>query len=165
MNRPRPARDSPPMTHRADDHHDHPTHPEGLPTDLSRDLRSAFAAREVSARVDRAVLDAAAQAGQRRPAWRRLALLGSGLAAAAAIALAVYLGGPGRGKPTGPIAAEDFNADGRIDIVDALALARAQRDGATSTPDLTGDGTSDQADIDALAMRIVAVGDGSGGRG
>jgi hypothetical protein len=52
-------------------------------------------------------------------------------------------------------------------MLDAFALARAVRDGASvdSSLDLTGDGTVDSRDVDALAARAVSVGASRGAMG
>lgn len=73
----------------------------------------------------------------------------------------------GTGGPA--VAKGDVNADARIDILDALALAMMLRDGADAgAPDLvaradvTSDGRVDQADVDAIARAAVAIASTSG---
>jgi Dockerin type I domain len=57
----------------------------------------------------------------------------------------------------------DVDADGRLDVLDALALARAVEAGQALSPawDLTGDGVVDRGDADALARRLVDLERGS----
>ncbi len=82
-------------------------------------------------------------------------------AMAACLALTVWLaalfGGPPRPGKTGR---EDINHDGRIDILDAFALARNIETGATIDPrwDINGDGRVDRADVIAIANRAVSLG-------
>ena len=61
------------------------------------------------------------------------------------------------------VRAEDFNRDGRVDIRDALAMARRLRTGGLPPGewDLSGDGIVDRADVDRIARAVVAV---EGGR-
>ncbi|MGP1345929.1 MAG: hypothetical protein ACTS3F_04570 [Phycisphaerales bacterium] len=51
----------------------------------------------------------------------------------------------------------DVNADERIDILDAMALAMRLRDGGMGV-DINGDGVVDGRDVDALALGVVAIG-------
>lgn len=56
----------------------------------------------------------------------------------------------------------DLDRNGRIDILDAFALARAiERDGTAgldgAAADLSGDRRVDRADVDAIARRAVAL--------
>jgi hypothetical protein len=58
------------------------------------------------------------------------------------------------------LAAEDINGDGKVDILDALALARSlqSRSGVTQTWDVNGDGVVDDRDVDVIARNAVAIG-------
>lgn len=89
-----------------------------------------------------------------------------GWAAAAAVLLA--LGGLGlwqRGilapvsAPSVRIAQGDIDADGRVDMVDALTLARVVERGGSLDPawDVNGDGHVDGSDAAAVARRAVAI--------
>jgi hypothetical protein len=151
-----------------------------VPEPLSRALRGAmppFAAPG----LDEAVFVLIEQRGHelRRAARRRRMTLsiGTGLAAAAALALAVFLGLPRGGTPVGGAAPavaqapdpDDINGDGKVDILDALALARSLRDQAAPSSDLrldrTGDGLVDERDVDAIArtaVRLRLPGEGRG---
>lgn len=55
--------------------------------------------------------------------------------------------------------AADFNRDGVVDILDALALARAVEAGTLLTAqfDLNGDGIIDRADADRVAALAVSL--------
>src|SRR5213076_554765 len=81
-------------------------------------------------------------------------------AMAACLALAVWLGerfsNPTRARP---FAREDINRDGRVDVLDAFALARRIETGGTLEPrwDINGDGRVDRADVNAIAARAVSL--------
>ena len=53
----------------------------------------------------------------------------------------------------------DINRDGRVDILDAFALARQLKQGGTPNPqlDLNGDGIVDERDVAAIAARAVKL--------
>ncbi len=118
------------------DNHDEP----GLPDELVRALRAEERPLDLlTARVDREIRARAATQFSRRRERR------PALAAAAAVLVAVTAGwfvaiGPG------PELRDDFDGSGRVDIADVLALARS--------------GQASAAEIDALAMRIVALDNG-----
>ena len=59
------------------------------------------------------------------------------------------------------VAREDVNGDGRVDILDAFALARTIEHGAVRQPDLNGDGQVDRRDVDLVAYRAVQLRKGS----
>ena len=103
---------------------------DGLPEKLIDELRRRDAAPLGLRPLERARL---AEAGARR--FRRRRPLGLGVAAAAAVALLVWLAVP----MSDPL---DLNADGTVDIVDAMLLARG----------------GDAAAGDALAWRVVQIG-------
>jgi hypothetical protein len=160
------------MTTTFPDEHDDPAIPE--------DLRQAVKAIHeppagATGRIDAAVLHAAgtraAAIRQRRMRLRTAAWGGWGsLAAAAGLAMAVWVWGPARWTP-GPtpvpprtaLAPKDINGDGRVDILDALALARIVEgltEGQPATAwDFTGDGTVDQRDVEAVAAAAVRLGE------
>ena len=106
--------------------------------------------------VDLAVLQRAREHLRRleRPQSRWKPSL-SWAAMAACLALAIWLGerfsNPTRPRP---FAREDINRDGRVDILDAFALARQIETGGTLDPrwDINGDG------------RVERIGDGDGNR-
>jgi hypothetical protein len=81
-------------------------------------------------------------------------------AVAACLALAVWLG-VRFSNPTGtrPFAREDINRDGRVDVLDAFALARQINTGEILdlSGDVNGDGRVDRADVNAIAARAVSL--------
>lgn len=56
-------------------------------------------------------------------------------------------------------AREDFNHDGRVDVLDAFQLACELRQGKapSKTMDLNGDGKVDEADVRIIAKRAVSL--------
>src|SRR6185369_1280179 len=56
-----------------------------------------------------------------------------------------------------PFTREDINRDGRVDVLDAFALARRIETGGTLDPrwDINGDGRVDRADVNVIAARAV----------
>jgi len=100
----------------------------------------------------------------------RISAGGSALAAAAAIAIVVYIGGPmgdaqapaasymAQAEADEPAIAGDANRDGNIDAGDLLTLGRALARGETPAgSDLNEDGIFDQRDIDSVAAIAVAL--------
>ena len=57
-------------------------------------------------------------------------------------------------------AVEDLDRSGRVDILDAFALSRAlaTTDRPLREPDLNDDGIVDEADVELIASRSVALG-------
>lgn len=112
-------------------------------------------------------LPVAAPTRRRRSAWLWVAPA----VAAAAIAVLVLrsLGGDA-GDPEQvavpqprvavlPVVRGDVNGDGRLDVRDAHAVARAlDRGGARAAWDVTGDGRVDRGDVDWIAMAAVSLG-------
>ena len=101
------------------------------------------------------------------PSPRRRAMIGGAWAAAAAVVLAVGAMTWRQLDHAAPPAAtvarrstDDVDGDGRVDILDAFALARALQDrGATARQsDANGDGVVDQHDVDAIARAAVKMG-------
>jgi hypothetical protein len=76
-----------------------------------------------------------------------------------ALVLVIVLVRPGSTPPPPMFAREDLNHDGRVDILDAFALARQLKSGAPSGPgtDINGDGVVDQRDVEVLATRAVRL--------
>jgi hypothetical protein len=120
--------------------HDSEPQYEELPDSLVASLRRADRARAiVDPRTDRAILDRARRhfhvTRPRRMPALRWALP---LAAAAAVLVAILVV-----RPFGvQRSADDVDGSGRVDILDAFALARSQ---------------ADQDRIDALAARVVSL--------
>ena len=136
-------------------------------------LREAFAVMRderpsVPAEVDAVILaDARAGYARRHRMGRWLGRIGMAAAAAAALGLTIHLA---TSKPISTPKAMtvakavdgDINGDGKLDIVDALAIARAVQGGtATAAMDVNHDGAVDEKDADTLGHRAVRV-DGGG---
>lgn len=131
------------MTDRRDD-------ADELPPRLQRDLRRLLgAAPRLPESLTAALVQAARRELRPRRQWRPW-LLSS--AAAAAVLLAVWACRPRSVR-------EDFDGNGRIDVVDAyrLALALQRREQVPARFDLDGDGRVDRDDVRAIATRAVAV--------
>lgn len=105
--------------------------------------------------VDEAVLRASRRHLDRRAgirwSWRRWLV---GLSAATAVIVVALLSW----ERPGPAAwaREDVNRDGRVDIVDALVLARSAGSGAPGL-DLNGDGNVDEQDAALVAAKAVQL--------
>ena len=116
--------------------------------------------------VDEAILRAAERhlrtPERMQPGWLRLVLPWAATAAAAVLLLVVvpHL----RSKPgaNSSLAQADLNRDGRVDILDAFALARQLKSGATPSLqfDVNGDGKVDERDVATLAARAVRLENG-----
>jgi hypothetical protein len=115
--------------------------------------------------VDESVLRAARKQLERpelpRLGWFRFA---PWLAAAAALVVLAsiprYFKQPSPGAAGDSVFARgDLNHDGRVDILDAFALARQLKQGGKPNPqlDLNGDGMVDERDVAALAARAVKL--------
>lgn len=140
-------------------------HDSNLPLRLNDALARAYTPAPVPPAIDRAVMEGARAhfAGARR---RRVLWLTAGpLAAAAGLALAVFMWpaarGPGAGS--GGLAKSalptDLNRDGVLDMLDALVLARRVESGGGQ--DVNADGVTDRRDVDALAQRAVRLDGGA----
>ncbi|HEY7118685.1 MAG TPA: dockerin type I domain-containing protein [Tepidisphaeraceae bacterium] len=131
-----------------------------LPPALVDALRAAYGRRpEIPSGVDDAILSAARDQFARRRRMRMAIRWGAAAATglAAVLALVVFLHRPLH--PSRPIARGDINADGQLNMVDALALARrlAAHDRLDSKWDINGDGVIDQKDVDAIANASVSL--------
>ncbi len=142
----------------------HPEPDTQVPPRLAADLSRLFPPAAVPTEIDHAVLRAAQRRFARRRRNRRLVLAAGPLAAAAGLAVAVWLlprlTASGPTAPAGQSALRgDLNADGRVDIIDALVLAAAIRGGADLNPawDLTGDSAVSGEDVDAIAAIAVRL--------
>jgi hypothetical protein len=137
-----------------------------VPGPLAEALRGAYQHRiEIPARVDGAVIAAARQKFDRRRRLKVLARWGAAVsAAAAAFLVAVWLlphrnaGTPGPNQLAETLKG-DIDHSGRLDIVDAMTLARHLRagDSPRGAWDVNGDGKVDQKDVDALAAASVSL--------
>jgi hypothetical protein len=148
-------------------HHPDEETPEA-PKALSDDLWSLYRSRvHVPPEVDRAVLEMARSrfAGRRRSVLvLRWATVGAA-AAALLLALSVMVQ---QERPLAPRAPstrseaavrQDVDGNGRVDILDAFALARhiEARDKRRHEWDVNGDGDVNQADVDTVAMAAVSL--------
>ena len=145
--------------------------PDQLP-DLARDLaRLAEPHIEVPQSVDDAVMSAARTAlARRRRGGHPAVRWGAWTAAAAALALAVWVGSVLTPQPAArevasmmaPAVAGDLDRSGRVTILDAFALARQIESGQSpSSGDINSDGFVDGADVDAIAMLAVRLPEGA----
>ena len=139
-----------------------------LPDALAGALGRAYRhPTNVPPRIDNTILIAARDKFDRRRKLKLWVRWGAGLSSAAAALLLVLLLLPNR-DPThapriaiGPPAMQsikgDIDASGRLDIVDAMTLARHLRAGDTPNPawDVDADAKVDQRDVDALAAAAV----------
>jgi hypothetical protein len=141
-----------------------------LPEPLVRELAALNKPGiDVPRAIDAAVLLEARRhlraAPMRRLTFRRLA---PWAAAAAAVGLLAWLAPmPFRDEPKAPAIAGDFDRSGRVDILDALALAKRLDDPAKLDPgfDINGDGVVDRSDVDAIGHKAVALPATGEGRG
>ena len=154
------------MAHRPDKiDDDGPQAPPRLADDLS-----ALYARDVPVPplVDERVLAAAARRfAHRRRVRRTVRWLEVGAAAAAVVAIGMWLiDRPAPREPSAPPAVaarasarEDIDASGRVDILDAFALARRieAHDAQNADWDINGDGAIDAADVDSIARAAVKI--------
>ena len=154
------------------DQHRNSTSPPGqqdLP-DLARDL-AALGNRniEVPADIDDAVMAAARSALSERRRGRFAARRWARwTAAAAGLALVVWAGSVLTRQPAietmrlSVATSGDLDQSGRVDILDAFALARQlDSDVVPTHGDFNGDGIVDRADVDAIAMAAVRLPDGT----
>jgi hypothetical protein len=130
-----------------------------LPPRLAEALRDAYAHRPtIPADRERLLLSSARTRFDQQARRRRLVRWTSGFAAglAAVLAVVVWLNRP---TPARPTLAGDLNADGKLDIVDALVLARhvQANDPADKAWDTNRDGRVDQNDVDTLATAAVRL--------
>jgi hypothetical protein len=76
-------------------------------------------------------------------------------AAAASIALMAVVGLSLIQKPHYERA--DIDRNGRVDILDAFALARRVQQGGVTGPDMNGDGVVNRTDVDIIAAQAVKL--------
>jgi len=76
-------------------------------------------------------------------------------AAAASIALIAVVGLSLNQRPQYDRA--DIDRNGRVDILDAFALARRVQQGGATGPDMNGDGTVNRTDVDMIAAQAVKL--------
>ena len=142
-------------------------------SDLARDLAALGSRRiEVPTDIDDAVMAAARSALSERRRGKFAARRWAGwTAAAAGLALVVWGGSvltTRRPVETRYLSSQlasapgDLDRSGRVDILDAFALARQlDSDIAPTLGDFNGDGRIDRADVDAIAMAAVRLTEGT----
>jgi len=131
-----------------------------LPARLSEDLKALYAPpRLIPQRVDDAVLAQARGHLAKVAQGRRIVPFPRWLAAAAIVLATVLSSIWLSHQRSSEMAREDINRDGRVDVLDAFALARRLQQGAPTDPafDINGDGIVDQKDINAIATRAVKL--------
>ncbi|MDX1565165.1 MAG: dockerin type I domain-containing protein [Phycisphaeraceae bacterium] len=145
------------------------TNPETtLPEPLIEDLKKLHEPPvHLEASVDRRILNEAGRVlsdSDWRPTGFRVRRWAAAAAAVAAtgVGLATWLLVNRTGPPPAPAVAaagiEDLDRNGRIDMLDAFALARRLESAPEPTaPDLNGDGRVDRLDLDVLAARAVRL--------
>jgi predicted anti-sigma-YlaC factor YlaD len=105
------------------------------------------------------------------PGRRHVSRVAPWAAAAAAIVIVAVAGamwragfGPSSPAAKSPAAItriDDVNRDGRVDVLDAFAIARAVEAGdGSSSWDVNRDGAVDEGDVDAVALAAVSLGGG-----
>ena len=132
-----------------------------LPARLSEDLKALYVpSRIIPPQIDASILAAAREHLADAAQSRRIVQYPRWLAAAAVVALAAVLASLWFSTRRSPeLAREDLNRDGRVDVLDAFALARRLQQGAAADRlfDINGDGVVDQKDIEAIAVRAVKL--------
>ena len=131
---------------------------------LSRDLGALFNPHglHVPPEVSDRILNQA-RAGIIGRSRRRPLLRWAGAAAAAAAAAVVLVVVRMNVTEPAPVSLQasavpmDVDASGRVDILDALVLARRVESNEPDARDVNGDGAADQRDVDAVAMRAVSL--------
>jgi hypothetical protein len=149
---------------------------------FSDDLKALFeGAGQVPPQRDRAILDAAFEHLSRRRKTRRILRWTVGVSAATVVAAAavimiglVIMPTLDREKelPVSPDTLnswyfeqainEDIDGSGRVDILDAFALARQIENKGEKNPawDINGDGAINQKDVDSVALAAVRLSKG-----
>jgi len=115
--------------------------------------------------LDEAVLRAARRHLEKprpeRVAWLRWMPWAAAAAALVLLAALPQLLNRHRARPAGysALAGGDLNHDGRMDILDAFALARELRQGGPGNPqgDVNSDGVIDERDVGVIAERAVKL--------
>ena len=125
---------------------------------------------EIPPAVDDALLAAARRTLTARRAKRRALRFAGWTAAAASLGLALWVGGSLLGPRDAvrnaalvqaPALRGDLDRSGRVDILDAFALARRLQAGEGSVEsDVNGDGLIDSADVEAIALIAVRLPEG-----
>jgi len=137
---------------------------EAPPELISALRRSSHVPIFIPPTVDEAILDSARRhlVGKKDKGFQWILVIRWGFAVAAMVLLLAILPRfvlkPGSGSNAGVVPG-DLNHDGRVDILDAFALARELKTGVHAGPgrDINGDGIIDERDVAALAARAVSL--------
>lgn len=152
---------------------------EKLPDSLMAALRTRFSPLpDVPSNIDQSILaDARCHLKQQGPAalrpkrWRRVSVwqwtaIGSAVAAACVLVVAIQQLQPQSENSftaesntmlSDAVLTRDVDLNGRIDILDAFAIARQMRRGRDKVYDLNHDGRFDETDIDIVAREAVKL--------
>jgi hypothetical protein len=138
-----------------------PGDPEAPPLLLAELHRVYGVTPAVAPSVDQAILREARAGFGRRGRFRTI-VRWTGAAAAVAAAVVVIVLNFRQDRPTaGTTVAGDVDRSGRVDIVDALVLAKqveaGPSGGAVEASDVTGDGILDRRDVDHVANLAVKL--------
>ena len=130
-----------------------------LPPALARALSDLYPTPRVPARIDDAILN---RSRARFAAIRRLRPILRIASFAAAAAILLFAAALVFHRPSAPAPQianrQDLNADGQVDIRDALYLAQHVRANATRPEwDFNADGRIDAKDADMIAMTAVSL--------
>ena len=138
---------------------------ENLPSKLREELSEIFGGSvEIPRSVDDSIRNTAlARLSGRRRLSPFVRIASAVVAAAAVIVIAIRLANPPAPMQTITLRTsvpQDVNGDGRVDILDALILAKTVEAKSTSSDarlDLNHDGVIDRKDADAIAMAAVSL--------
>jgi hypothetical protein len=151
---------------------EHADAPESLPA-LASGLKaiashqSAATPDEADRRMRHAIQHHFAQQGRRSTSRRRMLGWSGAIAALLGLAITAWLLVPRQPVATTwslvEVQPADIDRSGRVDILDAWALARQVEANATASSglDINGDGVVDHRDVDAVAMQAVSISGGS----
>jgi hypothetical protein len=84
--------------------------------------------------------------------WQRWIPLAASILVAASI---LYFS-----RPASSRSVADVNGDGKVDVLDAFALANQLKSGASVSADVNGDGVVDEKDVREIAARAVRLEEG-----
>lgn len=132
-----------------------------LPDALTADLARLYRAHvQPSPAVDQAILNRARAHIVGRKRTLLLRRMAGAAAAVILVAVALIPAIQRTRHPVHPAVAQhahDVNADGAVDIRDALALQQSINAGRPAVHDVNGDGIVDKRDVDAVAMLAVRL--------
>lgn len=122
---------------------------EDIPKRLKDDLAAMYESPVViPARLTNAILNDARVQLAKRSRWRAARWVGAAAAAACVVLVARF-------ALQSPLSPDDIDGNRRVDVVDALVLARQIEAGRGR--DVTSDGVADQSDVDAIALVAVRL--------